>query len=409
MTRSAHFVAGVPRSTVIVAIAFCVIGGAGGGCAVRENTPRTRVGALPFPGPFTLYTTADPARLGVHQYGRLPRFFQADEKERGIVYTDRAGFLDVAHMRESIDWTRYHTQQLRAAVRAGKSRLTLAQKDRSRLHLTFNYPPGWGDVPRDEKDALADEIAARGGQQLTLLRMTWHETITWFGYRRVPLIDESWSAFSYDDTMSHVIGARVAARAMRDVGVAADADTFDRAATAAFAAELRELGAVGPRETTEAARAVEGQWWADGRPLRRHMDEGEWDRERPVVHPWLVPASAAEPPEPFELPTLRDVRGRDLSNFMSVVIEPRYADANAVLRHLPDSPSRVSAETDLPKLLAVVRSKLRERFGPQVIDPPWAQPSAGATAQAGPIERGASGGRATHAAASSTGRDDATR
>src|SRR5436190_23969737 len=110
----------------------CVLGmGSLGGCAssAAADAPRDRLGCLPFPGPMTLYTVADPARLGHHRSGRWPKPFADDEKERGILYTTRAGFLDLAHVRIAIDWTHYSTVAAREAVTAGRADFDVAGPD----------------------------------------------------------------------------------------------------------------------------------------------------------------------------------------------------------------------------------------------------------------------------------------
>src|SRR5690349_16968818 len=86
------------------------------GCAGPADGPRDRLGALPFPGFFTLYSVADPARLGEHRYERTPRIFRPDETERGIIYTARAGFLDIAHVRITIDEVRFCAGRVRVAL-----------------------------------------------------------------------------------------------------------------------------------------------------------------------------------------------------------------------------------------------------------------------------------------------------
>ena len=78
-----------------------------GGCASSAGAPRMRLGSLPFPGVFSLYEEANPDDMGVHCAGTtLARIGQKGERERGTLYTRRAGFIDVSHMRESIDWVR---------------------------------------------------------------------------------------------------------------------------------------------------------------------------------------------------------------------------------------------------------------------------------------------------------------
>lgn len=337
------------------------------GCS---GAPRSRLGALPYPGPTTLYATADPNRLGTHRYSGMPRLFQAGEASRGIVYTARAGFLDVAHLRITIDQVRYCTRGLRRAIAEREDRIRLSGPNRSVFHVSLHYPDDWATLPPAEREALAVEWSLRAGQRVAYLMVTWHELITWFGYRNVFLIDERRSAFLHDDVMSHVIGLRVAERAIRAAGPNADGFADDNAVTAALNAELSELGAAPPACTNEAARRVEDVWWAGGQPLKRQPDVG---LESGVVRPWLVPGLACAPspaePEAFALPRLDDVCGRDLSTSYSVEIEPRILEAGRMRRLLPGNPGRFDADQHVPSLLRHARAQMRQAIDEQFDQP----------------------------------------
>src|SRR5690242_5672973 len=121
---------------------FLLLAIAAGGCDA-PGTPHDRLGALPFPGPLTLNATADPKNLGPHRYERSLLPFPPISTERGIVYTADAGFVDLAHCNETIDWTRYYAEKVRALLERGASSGELAGPNYSRFHFTFNYPPGW--------------------------------------------------------------------------------------------------------------------------------------------------------------------------------------------------------------------------------------------------------------------------
>src|SRR4051794_16399068 len=101
------------------------------------SLPRDRLGCLPFPGLMTLYATADPARLGRHRYEDLPRLFQEDEAGRGIIYTERAGFVDLAHVRIAIDWTRYCAHAVRDALEARQGGVDLTCAEGDVFHVTL--------------------------------------------------------------------------------------------------------------------------------------------------------------------------------------------------------------------------------------------------------------------------------
>ncbi len=340
------------------------------GCIFGTGKPRDRIGALPFPGPFTLYTTADPNHLGRHRYetlGRIP-LLQTDEKERGIIYSRKAGFIDVAHIRESVDWSRYFSRELRKAIKSNRSDLNIAGKNGAHFLITLKYPDGWASLPRDERGALTDELAIRGGQQLAYLTMTWHELITWFGWRKIFLIDEQPSAFTYDDSMSHMIGIRVADRALRD-----KRRSWDDAVTVALRDVMKEIQACSPVQTDLAVDAVDGLWWKDGQPLKRQFAPPPGDEVS--LTPWLVEnlpfAHGDAPAEPFTVPSLRDVMGRDCANFFKkIYIEPNIAEADEMKRCIACRMPYFSVDTDLPALLATAQEQITERFG-TMVNVPW--------------------------------------
>ena len=335
--------------------ALVAAGGCGGG-----GPPRARVGALPYPGPFTFYSAADPQHLGRHAYAGL----RAGEDSEGIVYTRRAGFIDLAHVRNTADWAHYCTRRLRRAMAAREQALTFAGPDRMRVHVRFDYPAAWDDLPDGGQEA-ARALATRRGVWLAYEMMTWHEVITWHGYKSSGIMPEHRSAFTWDDNPSHALGVLLAAEALRRP----DAE-YDQAMTELLAATLMRLGAVPPAQTTAAARAVEGRWWRGGDPLRRHLAAGLADGR---VEPWLVEAfSAGAEPEVFELPP----RATPLPGGMrivSVAWEPRIWEARRVLADLPATlpagDGQVVPRRDLPALVAGVRRAMIEAAGDGVDQP----------------------------------------
>jgi hypothetical protein len=360
-------VGGLRSSSAVWLLVVATLAAAGGGgCGVSADFPRTRLGSLPCFGWFTLYRPADPNRLGQHRYERVKPIDQPSEAEHGILYTTHAGFLDLAHLRMAIDWTRYCTAQIHRAIDEQADEVSLTGANGAVFVVRLHYPDDLPPPGTPEHDALAEELALRAGQRVAYLILTWHELVTWFGHRNVTLIDESPSAFTYDDVMAHVVGLRIAERALRD-----PTRPFDAAATVALKAELRRLGAVTPRQTDAALRAVEGLWWAGSLPIKRQINVGLEDG---AVRPWLVPdlpfVDADIKSEPFQLPTLGTVDGRDFTDFYSVLIDPRIPEARRMRRYLPGRPELFCPERDLPVLLRVARDQMRKRLSPDV-DQPW--------------------------------------
>lgn len=336
------------------------------GCTSSSpDLPRDRLGGLPYPGLLTLYDTVDVEKLGRHRYASTPRWFQADdETERGILYTTRAGFLDLAHIRITIDRARYCVREVRQALDRRQSEIVLEGADNTQFIVSLNYPDDWTDLPEARREELVQEASMRVGQQVAYQMVVWHEVITWFGYRTVFFISESRSSFSYEDTMSHVVGLRVCDAALRSGN-----RDFDDAVTAALSKELRSLGARTPAQTDAAARAVEGVWWSGGEPLKRHLDIGIVDG---VVYPWLVPGlpfAEDTVPEPFALPSLKDVRGRDLTGLYQVKLDPKFRQADKIRQHLPGRPTLLEADRDFPILMTVLRTQMQAQHGLAVAEP----------------------------------------
>src|SRR5690606_38835132 len=234
--------------------------------------PTFRVGALPFHG-LMLHARADPERLGHHRY-RSPTQFGDGEVGRGIIYTQKAGFVDVAHIRDTADWARYIADRVAPALREGASGIALGGSDHTRVHMRFEYPPGWWELPAAAREELIRELAIRCGQEGAYALTTWHELITWYDYGIIPLVSERPSAFTYDDVISHVIGLEVVGRALRD----GEAD-YNAAMTRAMDEVIAELGPASPEQTRQAVLAVQGWWWKRGQALKRHLDTGLDDGE----------------------------------------------------------------------------------------------------------------------------------
>lgn len=322
-----------------------------------EALPRPRMGALPFPGMMTLYTSAD-GDLGEHSYAGPG----ASEVDRGIVYTCDGGFLDVSHIRNAADMTGYLHARLAHALRSGWGCLRFRGKEPSLYECALTYPEGWDDMDPAERDAVIEEAAVITAQRLALTVMTWHELLTWYGYKSAVVVSERGSAFTYDDGPSHMVGVLVAGEVLRE-GI-----DFDTGVTDVLGAVLEELGVVEPSRLHEAAMAVEGDWWAFGQPRRRLLHTGLEARSASgpaVVRPWLVPdlefCDGARPVT-LEAPCLSEVLGHDLRGLIKVEIDPRVLESPKVFALLPDATNRVDPDRDFPLLIDDIRREVGEGY-----------------------------------------------
>ena len=314
-----------------------------------QRIPRGRLGSIPCPGPLTAFTTADPARLGTHSYTGT-----TGETRRGIIYTRHGGFIDIAHTRKAADWTGFHQVRIQHALEENRDCIILPSKEGSIYQVNFNCPGWWSKQPEPRRREMIRELSIRLAQRLAITQTEWHEIVSWFGYSASPYTEKP-SAFTYDDMTSHVLGAVVAGRALREGG------NFDAAVTRHLARELDRLKAVSPDETMKALAMVEGDWWRNGFVIRRQIDTGQGDNS---IRPWIVPGypdgSTAAAHE-FELPSLANIAGRDLRRFARVEIEPNMRLWSKMRRGLPGNPDRCRPAEHFPILLDHIRLHERGR------------------------------------------------
>ena len=286
---------------MIAAIGFAL------GCS---HGPRYRLGGLPFPGPLTLYSGVGD-ELGSHRYGDQARNGEPREVSRGTIYTCKAGFIDIAHLRETIDWTRYIHEMIEQSLDEGSSSLQFEGLDRAEYELSFDYPPDWAAITAEQRHHAALRLA----QRTSLLIMTWHEIVTGAGYKTTGVVSERRSAFTYDDMSAHLIGVEVAAQALRDT------QPYDQAVTQALDARVEQLGIVDRRCLKEVTASVKGSWFEGIHALRFQRETG---RATGQLMPHVVeehPCCSDTRPEPLAWPP-DDVEGVDLDALVSIEMVP---------------------------------------------------------------------------------------
>lgn len=340
------------------------------GCA-EPSKPRVRLGSLPYPGPFTMYTVAEPDRLGEHRYAGLDALFV--ERSRGLIYTKRAGLLDLAHLRMTTDWTWYYYQRMLDVIEAGEASsssdqwLVLETTKPTRIHVQFDYPPTWAKASADTQRDLVEELAFRVAQKLAWHLGTWHEMAQWYGYRATVVIPEGPSAFTHDDTTAHLIGLEVAETAWRQ----RERKSFDEAVTEALDQRLQELGAVSARRTDEKVRRMRGRWWDLGGPKRRHVER--WS-ERGALRPWLVADAPGEPGrwgEPLPLPDWSQVEDVSVQEFVDIRFEPNiwtWTEQRVLAAADTDEPM-LDPRTHFPRIKKALQRELRADDGSDAYTP----------------------------------------
>lgn len=312
------------------------------------DSPKMRLGVMPFNA---WYSPLEP--LGINDLGQHAYVAPGidsdwgDETSRGTLYAAEAGFIDIAHVRNAIDLTRFAFDRVSACLYHGVNELDIVSAEPDIYHVTFTPPDAWQNLAdRDDVDpqTLAEvrEASIQIAGRLAYLMTTWHEVITAFGYKGLGVVTEKPSAFSYDDAVSHRIGVEAAMRALQlDSNLA----NFDATVTGTLYDTLLDLGVLPPEEVVKRAEASEGLFWRGDKPYLRVVDLG-MDGEPLVAH--LVDARLT--PRQWEWPRDAKVAGHRLDELFDVSIELQIDEAPQVYEALHKDGGLIHPRSDFPAL-----------------------------------------------------------
>jgi len=241
--------------------------------------------------------------LGEHRY--------MGNKSEGIgtIYTNRGGFIDIAHLRDQIDWTRYLYTAILDSRGKGEVVLPL-RNEAGRKTLYLNVPAQF-----DTSDCIL--LAGKITYDFSL----WHEISTWFGASSIPLIPEKFSSFSVEDVYSNLLGVHVGMKALHSKL------PFNAAATKIIASTLDSLDVVKTeKETYDAYDAVNNKWYTNKKRIPRKSVTLKRDPD--VLNssrPWIIPDEADTVGNPIVLDVpLLSARGKLLTDFYQFTIDVNH-------------------------------------------------------------------------------------
>jgi len=312
-----------------------------------SGPPRVRFGSYPSSNIGTFFQGPN---LGSHGY-----CLRLSEKD-GIAYTCRGGHIDVIHVRIAADWTAYLAatayQHLMNRETSFSCKLAV---DRSRSFVTLTYPENWDCLSKDRQAAIAYEVALAMGPYLTFMMTTWHEMITWYGFKCIGPLPEFPSAFSWEDSYSNLLGTIIAVHALQD-----SEHKYNDAVKIAIDREMQKLGIQPARVAKQASESVRGKWFT-GRILflvnmkKRNFDIG---LENGCVTPTLVPDLSACPdaePMPYPVPKLDVLSQYGFS--VKLEIEPHEWERGKILRVVYGNgpQKRIIPEQHFPIIMDAIR------------------------------------------------------
>ena len=325
-----------------VVIAGGLVIAAGAGCG-----PRPRVGYSPTPGgaPF-----CDPERLGNHSYGL------GLGEASGIVYTKRGGSIDIDHVRGAADIARHAYDLSRSTLTRGRKKFSVSPSfEFYSNNVEFKYPENWDTLSKEEKTRIATEVSLQVGHTVGYNSTLYHEMLTWFGTRFM-LMPEFYSAFSWDDIYSNLIGATLAMEAVQDPN-----QNYDQAMTKLLDEEMKTLGALPRAEAIRVTNSVKGKWFkgisAFPTVSRRNVDAGFDDG---YVSPALIPGISDDEPIDYAAPALDSLEKYGIE--MAYTISCARA-ADRKMRKIAQTKGPLQPRKHFAAIMEYVKKEAVEKYG----------------------------------------------
>jgi len=328
---------------------------------LRHKEPRSRLSSPPSATLGTHFRSA--FKLGNHGYS-----FNFSEKN-GIIYTARGGHIDTPHVRKLADWTAYLAYQIQERILNNEPGFDYKMWEPSRHFVTWTYPDNWSTLSQAEREEAARDIAIALGQHLAFTAATWHEILTWHGYRGIGVWPEFQSAFSWEDNYSNLLGCHLAGAALSDPDL-----EYTAAVTKELNAMIKSLGGQSKRISRQASAAMRGQWYHGDvmflKIYKRHFDIGLTDG---YVTPWIVTrlsefGLATAQPASIPLPNMKVLEQYGFK--FKLEIEPREFEKNKILRivypNRKTAKKRINPEIHFKVIMDAIVKAAVARYGPGV-------------------------------------------
>ncbi|EMD6373107.1 TPA: DUF4056 domain-containing protein [Morganella morganii] len=250
-----------PQTTETAAQAFPVADkvGAPDGlrpCCAFGYDLRVKLGPVPVPF-YSIGNVLTAADLGEHVYNDsfwfgVTEVIGLSNENPGLIYSRHGGFIDIAHVRDTADYTYYLFTQIYPHL--GEARMLTLSDELSSRRIQFRHfiPP----PDPAERYTLSVYLAAR----LAFRLAAWHEIAQWYGYHSVPGFSEEISAFTPEDLYSNLLGARLAITLLLQGHGGAVAD-FNRGMEGILPQALAQLDAQPAAVTRQMFDSIDGLWW----------------------------------------------------------------------------------------------------------------------------------------------------
>ncbi len=310
--------------------------------------PRVRSGFYSTTISWTLFP--DPNELGEHGY-----CINLSEKI-GVVYTCRAGHIDIGHVRKMTDWTGFLAARSLEQIEKGNAKFGFKLYEPSRYFVKLTYPENWKDYSENEKEKIAKEVSIKLGIYFAYNAAIWHEILTWFDYKPKRLLSDYESAFAWEDMYSNLLGILLAEKALRN-----GESGFSSSITLYLDEALKELKVQSKEIALDVTNKVKGQWFSSKYFFPKiHMRNLDIGLEDNLITPYLVPDMICD--ENTEVKSL-PLPDWDISKYgfsVKLEIEPREWEKNEILKVVyPEKKNRkkrVVPEIHFPAIMSYIEN-----------------------------------------------------
>ncbi|MBB1314480.1 MULTISPECIES: DUF4056 domain-containing protein [Aliivibrio] len=230
-------------------------------CAFGTNL-QTEVGGIPVPF-VSVENVLNISELGDHIYNDGSQSVASSlmgfgDESNGIFYSEKGGFLDSAHIRDTADFTYFLYTEISAHLGENYS-IALSPELKDRIVQMNASTESYSQAQRK---SISIEVAA-----LTAYRLAqWHEIAQWFGMESVGGFKEYASAFSPEDLYSNMLGAKLASAVISN-NPNLDKNDFSKAMTQAIHDKFIELKVGSKEESKAEIESMDGVWWDSDKRL----------------------------------------------------------------------------------------------------------------------------------------------
>jgi hypothetical protein len=324
-----------------------------------DAKPRVRLGYVPRPKLGTKFLGRQD--LGQHGYG--PNL----SERNGLVYTCKAGHIDIAHVRKAADWTVFLAAKTFHEIIENEEDFSFKMYEPSRYCVQLTYPENWNDMSKEVRERIAYRTSIALGQYLAFAGLTWHEIMTWFGYRAKGLVSERPSAFTWEDTFSNLFGIHVAVLAFKDAQ-----HPYNEAVTRILDRELQRLEVQPGYISKSATESVRGAWFTmeffHTVMKKRNFDLGLDDG---FVTPTLIPSVCGcegVKAQSLPIPNLESLSDYGFS--VTLEIEPNIWEDDIILDIINHDGNRRSRRIEpaihFAPIMDYIRTDAVNKYGPDM-------------------------------------------